>query len=60
MNLAQMYEKGIGVKQDFAEAKKWYRKSMERGAGEALYRLASLNEKTGDYPEAIRLYRRGI
>lgn len=60
MNLAQMYEKGMGVKQDFAEAKKWYRKSMERGGGEALYRLASLNEKTGDYPEAIRLYRRGI
>ena len=60
MNLAQMYEKGMGVKQDFAEAKKWYRKSMERGSGEALYRLASLNEKTGDYPEAIKLYRRGI
>jgi TPR repeat protein len=60
MNLAQMYEKGMGVKQDFAEAKKWYRKSMESGSGEALYRLASLNEKTGDYPEAIKLYRRGI
>jgi TPR repeat protein len=59
-NLAQMYERGIGVKQDIAEAKKWHRKAMERGSGEALYRLASLDEKSGDYPEAIRLYRRGI
>lgn len=47
MNLAQMYEKGIGVKQDFTEAKKWYRKGVERGGGEALFRLASLSEKTG-------------
>lgn len=60
MNLAQMVEKGIGVKQDFAEAKKWYRKSMERGSGEALYRLASLSDKTADYPEALKLYRRGV
>ncbi len=59
-NLAQMYEKGIGVKQDFTEAKKWYRKSMERGNGEALYRVASLSEKTADYPEALKLYRRGV
>ena len=60
MNLAQMYEKGIGVKQDLAEAKKWYRKSMERGSGEALYRLASLGDKSADYPEALKLYRRGV
>ncbi len=60
MNLAQMYEKGIGVKQDFTEAKKWYRKVVERGGGEALFRLASLSEKTGDYPEALKLYRRGV
>lgn len=60
MNLAQMYEKGIGVKQDFEQAKKWYRKPMESGSGEALYRLASLSEKTQDYPEALKLYRRGV
>ena len=60
MNLAQMYEKGIGDKQDFTEAKKWYRKVVERGGGEALFRLASLCEKTGDFPEALKLYRRGV
>ena len=60
MNLAQMYEKGTGVKQDFGEAKKWYRKSMESGGGESLYRLASLSDKTQDYPEALKLYRRGV
>jgi len=60
MNLAQMYERGTGVKQDFTEAKRWYRKSMERGSGESLYRLASLSDKTQDYSEALKLYRRGV
>jgi TPR repeat protein len=60
MNLAQMYEKGMGVKQDFQQAKTWYRKAMESGSGEALYRLAALNDKTGDDAEALKLYRRGV
>lgn len=60
MSLAQMYEKGMGVRQDYSEAKKWYRKAMESGAGEALYRLASLDERTGDEAEALGLYRRSV
>jgi TPR repeat protein len=60
MNLAQMYEKGMGAKQDFGQAKKWYRKSMESGNGEALYRLAALSDKTGDEAEALKLFRRGV
>jgi hypothetical protein len=60
MNLAQMYEQGIGARQDLAAAKKWYRKAMASGGGEALYRLASLSDKTADYPEALKLYRRAV
>jgi hypothetical protein len=60
LNLAQMYEKGMGVKQDVVQAKKWYRKNMETGSGESLYRLASLSDKTGEYPEAVKLYRKAV
>jgi TPR repeat protein len=60
LNLAQMYETGMGVKENDAEAKKWYRRSAEAGDGEALYRLAVLSDRTGDPAEAARLYGRGV
>ncbi len=59
MNLAQMYEKGIGVNQDTAEARRRYRRLSELGDGESRYRAAKLAANAGDYPEALKLYERG-
>jgi len=60
MNLAQMYEKGIGMKQDTAEARKRYRRLAEMGEGEARYRVARLAADAGDYGEAVKAYERLI
>jgi hypothetical protein len=60
MNLAQMYEKGIGVAQDTAEARKRYRRLADLGDGEARYRAARLAANAGDTPEALKLYERGV
>ncbi len=38
-NLGSMYETGSGVRQDYAEAAKWYRKAAERGDARAQYNL---------------------
>jgi TPR repeat protein len=59
MNLAQMYEKGIGVKQDTAEARSRYRRLAALGDNEARYRAAKLAADAKDYPEALKLYERG-
>ena len=58
LNLAQMYEKGIGVKQDSAEARKRYRRLSDLGDAEARYRLARLAADAGDTKEAVALYER--
>lgn len=60
MNLAQMYEKGIGMKQDSAEARRRYRRLADLGDGEARYRAAKLAANAGDTPEALKLYERGV
>ena len=60
MNLAQMYEKGIGVKQSSAEAMKRYRVLADQGNDDARYRLAGLYANSGDYAQAAVLYRKGI
>ena len=60
MNLAQMYEKGIGMKQDTAEARKRYRRLAEMGEGEARYRVARLAADAGDHAEALTVYQRAI
>jgi TPR repeat protein len=60
LNLAQMYEKGIGVAQDTGEARKRYRRLASLGDGEARYRAASLAAGAGDYGEARALYERGV
>ncbi len=59
MNLAQMYEKGIGMKQDTAEARSRYRRLAGLGDNEARYRAAKLAADAKDYPEALKLYERG-
>ena len=58
LNLAQMYEKGIGVKQDTAEARKRYRRLSELGDNEARYRAAKLAAADADWKEALPLYER--
>ena len=37
--IADMYRKGYGTEQDFAEAMKWYRKAAEQGNPDAMYNL---------------------
>lgn len=58
LNLAQMYEKGIGLKQDTAEARKRYRAMAAKGDAEAAYRAAKLAADAGDYKEALPAYER--
>jgi len=60
MNLAQMYEKGIGVGKDRAEAMKRYRRLAGHGNAEARYRLARLAADAGQYDEALRNYEKGM
>ncbi len=60
MNLAQMYEKGIGVEQDVQEAMRRYRRLAAQGDGESRYRLARLAAEHGEPAEAVRLYERGV
>jgi len=60
LNLAQMYEKGIGVKQDYGEARKRYRKLADGGDGEARWRAARLALGANDYDEALKLFNRSI
>jgi TPR repeat protein len=60
MNLAQMYEKGLGVKEDRAEAMKRYRVLASHGNGEARYRFARLAAQAGQYAEALKAYERSV
>lgn len=58
-NLATMYEAGIGVAKDEAEAVRWYRKAADAGIVEAMQPLARLYDQgrgTAKNPEeAARL-----
>ena len=38
-NLGVMYDNGQGVRQNYAEALRWYRKAAEQGVAEAQYNL---------------------
>jgi len=49
-NLAVLYEKGLGVGQDFAEAARWYLKAAEQGDQEAQYNVAALYESGTGFP----------
>ena len=41
-NLGVMYAYGQGVRQDYAEAVRWYRKAAEQGYAEAQYHLGGM------------------
>jgi len=57
-----MYENGSGVKKDYAEAAKWYRKAAMQGAASAQYNLGYmyLNGQgvPQNYAEAEKWYRK--
>lgn len=57
-----IYEKGDGVKTDYAEAAKWYLKSADKGDSAAQYRLGRLYERgegvEQNMDEAIKLYKK--
>ena len=41
-NLGAMYDNGQGVRQNYAEALRWYRKAAEQGVAEAQYNLGAM------------------
>jgi TPR repeat protein len=57
-----MYEKGEGVTQDYAQARRWYQKAADAGSAEAMYRLGEMYEEgegvTQDYAQARRWYQK--
>lgn len=59
-NLGYRYYNGKGVKRDYAEAVKWYRKSAEQGYAEAQYWLGLMYQwgkgVKQDYAEAIKWF----
>lgn len=61
-NLGLMYSYGDGVKEDRAEALKWYRASAEQGFIDAQYKLGTILLRrewgTPDYAESIKWYTR--
>jgi TPR repeat protein len=61
-NIGSIYENGSGVRQDYAEAARWYRKAAERGDVRAQYNLGILNQNgwgvPQDYKEALKWYRK--
>jgi len=60
--IGSMYENGSGVKQDYAEAAKWYRKAAERGDARAQYNLGIMYQNGWGVPqdatEAVKWYRK--
>ena len=61
-NLGLMYANGQGVRQDYAEAVRWFRKTAEQGLAKAQYNLGlSYAQGQGvsqDYVQAVRWYRK--
>ena len=57
-----MYLHGQGVRQDYAQAVKWYRKAAEQGFAEAQYNLGVRYDQgqgvPQDYAEAVKWYRK--
>lgn len=60
-SLAVIYERGVGVVQNYATAAAWYRRAAEQGLTEAQYNLATLyDEGLGlqkDLDQAVHWYR---
>lgn len=61
-NLGQMYRNGQGVRKDYAEAVKWYRKAAEQKYGAAQHNLGGMYSYglgvRQDYVEAVKWYRK--
>ena len=61
-NLGVMYANGKGVKQDYAEAVKWYRKAAEQGYAEAQFNFGCMYVfgwgVKQDYAEAVKWLRK--
>lgn len=61
-NVGEIYERGMGVAPDHAEAAKWYRKAADKNYARALFNLGTLYEQGLGVPqdglEALNLYRR--
>ena len=59
-NLGLMYTQGQGVRQDYVEAVKWYRKAAEQGHVDAQVNLGGLYADgrgvRQDYAEAVNFY----
>lgn len=60
--LGEMYDLGRGVKQDYAQAVRWYRAAAEQGQAPAQFALAEMYKNgdgvAKDITEAVRWYRR--
>jgi hypothetical protein len=60
--LGEMYDLGRGVKQDYAQAVKWYRAAAEQGQAEAQFALAEMYKNgdgvAKDMSEAVHWYQR--
>lgn len=61
LEIAEMYEKGEGVKRSDSEAIKWYRRAAKKGLSEAQYILGSRYAKgigvTANLKQAAKWYR---
>lgn len=59
-----LYERGIGVPQDYAKARSWYAKAMANGEADAIARMGLLYELglgvEKSYDKAAEYYRRAI
>ena len=63
-SLGYMYDKGNGVKQDCAEAVKWFRRAAEQGYAKAQANLGNMYDKgeglKQDHTEAVKWYRLSV
>jgi uncharacterized protein len=61
-NLGAMYATGQGVRQDYAEAMKWYRRAADQGDTRSQYNLGVMYDAgrgvPEDYAEATKWYRK--
>src|SRR5512140_392142 len=60
MNLAQMYENGIGMPVDIREALSRYTELADQGHYEARYRVAVLQLRANNLPEAVKRLRKAV
>lgn len=62
--LGWLYERGVGVAQDYAEARAWYERAMQNGSAAAVARMGMLYEHgmgvEKDYAKAVAYNQRAI